>query len=68
MVSKRRQRSAAGMSSGMAKLTDERVRQIRDSYIKGDPLYGGAALAKAHGVSGHAISEVVHRRSWKHVA
>lgn len=47
-----------------AKLKESDVREIRDKYENG---VGVNFLAKSYGVSRHAISRVVSRKTWKHM-
>lgn len=50
-----------GESHGLAKLTDEKVREIRNSKEK------GVDLAKKFGVSSSCISTVKSGRRWPHI-
>jgi len=54
-----------GESHKNAKLTDEKVREIRKMYREGRKTY--KRIGEMYGVSDHAIEEVVTRRTWKHV-
>jgi hypothetical protein len=48
-----------------AKLTAEKVREIRDSYAAGG--VSQTSLAREHGVDQSVISEIVRRLRWTHV-
>ena len=50
---------------GVAKLTDDEVRQIRRRYGNGDETRVG--LAKEYGVTESTIGRVVHRMAYRHV-
>lgn len=54
---------ARGEASGQSKLTDAKVREIRQRW----PTATGPQLAREYGVSASAISAVVTGRSWGHV-
>lgn len=53
-----------GEAAPRAKLTAEKVREIRRRYANGETF---AALGIAFGVTPQAIMAVVHRRTWQHV-
>ncbi len=58
-------RGPNGERSGSAKLTEEKVREIRDRYAAGETDQHN--LANEYGV-GHAnISAIVLRKTWKHI-
>ena len=57
-----------GSNSGRAKLTEEDVRCIRASCIKGSRIHGCHALATKYGVAWTTIRAVVNRESWRHVS
>lgn len=59
------ERFARGESAGCVKLTEDQVRQIRESAANGQ-LY--REIAPRYGVSAAAVGRVVTRRSWAHVA
>lgn len=63
MVSKGR--NAYGERASSAKLTDERVRAIRQEYLSGK--VGCLSLAKKYGVSKRTIQNIVHGDTWKHL-
>lgn len=55
-----------GVGNPMAKLTDERVRDIRARVAAGETRTSVAAL---HGLSGHdPVGQIVRRETWKHVS
>lgn len=56
-----------GEDQGQAKLTEDRVRTIRNDFRRRHPMYGGAALARRFGVDICTISDVVNGRTWRHV-
>lgn len=56
---------ATGTNAYNAKLTDERVREIRRLYAEGVTM---RALSKQFGVSQPNISYIVNRKAWAHVA
>ena len=64
-VAKGRQRR--GMTSPGAKLTDERVREIRQRYVARHPANGAAAMAREFGVDRSVVSEIVNFKRWSHV-
>jgi hypothetical protein len=57
--------TARGSRSGQAKLTEEQVQEIRYRYEQGE---AGLNLALAFSVSPSTISQVVLRKTWRHVA
>ena len=56
---------AHGEQNGLAKLTDEKVRQMRKEYAKGNTSY--RKLAKEYGVSHPSAMDAIKRITWKHV-
>lgn len=50
-----------GEHNGQAKLTEEKVRAIRDSALS------QRALARLYGVSRPVVRSVINRRTWRHV-
>lgn len=54
-----------GEASPHAKLTDAKVREIREIHAQGNINF--KALAKDYGVAYSLIARVVNRQSWKHV-
>ena len=65
MYSRGRQRHLVGASVASSKLTDSDVRMIREQYAGGGVTQ--VALAAKHGVSQHAISQIIRNQTWKHV-
>jgi hypothetical protein len=55
-----------GVTHGRAKLTEDDVRAIRATYAA-EPV-SQMTLAALYGVNQTIISDVVLRRSWKHIA
>lgn len=55
-----------GTQNGRAKLTEQKVIQIRHLY-NSKIITNRAELARAFGVSSTVISHVVQRKSWKHI-
>jgi hypothetical protein len=56
---------ACGERHGLAKLTEDKVRQIRARHAGGISAY---RLAKEYGMSKGCIRQVVRRVTWQHVA
>lgn len=57
--------SKQGENNFYAKLTAKIVIQIRNEYVLG---YGNTRkLAKKFGVSGATISNIIHRKTWRHI-
>jgi len=59
------QQPASGMRNGHAKLNDQQVREIRARRANGET---GKHLSETYGISPSIVSEIVHRRIWKHIA
>ena len=59
-------RIARGAKQGLAKLTDEKVMEIRERYTQGGVFY--RQLAQEFGVSQSLIGLVIQRKKWIHVA
>jgi group I intron endonuclease len=55
---------AAGEKSGMAKLNDSKVQEIRKLYSSG---ISAGKLAKLYNVVKSTILSIIHRRTWKHI-
>jgi hypothetical protein len=53
-----------GEANGCAKLTDDKVREIRAAFASGSSM---AALARLFGVSDVTVSRTISRRNWAHV-
>lgn len=62
-----RGRQAKGDANGLAKLTDDDIRMIRATYVRGCPINGQYALARRFGVHQTLIGMIVRREIWKHV-
>ena len=60
-------RQAKGETNGRAKLTEEKVREIRRTVIKGHPVHGIGATAVRYSVDHAVIRRVIERKSWRHV-
>ena len=60
-----KRRQAQGEKQGAAKLTEEKVEEIRRDYVRGSRTHGQPALARKHGVSHAAIGYIVRGESWK---
>ena len=56
--------SSRGERNQMAKLTVEKVKQIRDEVIPGDPEHSMTKVAEKYGVSVTHVCGIVHRRYW----
>lgn len=54
-----------GEKHGRAKLTETQVVEIRQRYAKG--RISQSELASMYGINQTIISDVVHRKSWKHI-
>lgn len=54
-----------GERHGRAKLTEEKVREIRRRYAAGGVSY--LDLANEYDLSNGTISAVISRRTWRHV-
>lgn len=67
MHSKHRGRDCAGENNDKSILTTCQVLEIRASYIWRCPTNGAKALASRYGVAPSTISDILTRRSWKHV-
>jgi len=64
-VAKGRNRWAYGEASGRAKLRDEDIRFIRRAVSDGMTQ---ARLARAYQVSGTVIYQIIHGKTWRHIA
>lgn len=56
---------AVGERHHAAKLTDEKVCEIRRRYQEGERCF--TTLAKSYGVKRYAIRDIVRRRTWRHI-
>ncbi len=68
MVERGRHVAVKGEANGRSKLTEADVLALRSLYVRGQPGCGGVDLARRYGVGQSQISDIVHRRTWKHVA
>jgi len=59
-------RTSRGMRRNGVKLTDQAVRAIRRAYARGGVTM--RTLGDKYGVWDSVISNVVHRKAWKHIA
>jgi hypothetical protein len=59
------ERLKRGEDAGSAKLTEDRIREIRRLYTTGD--ISQAMLGKRFGVSHSVIGDIVRKESWRHV-
>lgn len=57
-------RQARGKTNGRSKVTDNDVSNIRAEARSGS---NPAAIARAYGVSRDAVSDIISRKTWKHV-
>lgn len=64
MVKKKRNKSARGQGVNHSKLTEDKIEVIRAMYASG---HKQTEIAKKFGVTGHNISNIVRRKTWKHV-
>lgn len=62
---RRRLGKTFGEAHHFASVTPQDVRDIRAAHAAG---VSGRALGRKYGISHTAIRQIVHRRSWKHVA
>ena len=56
-----------GENAPKSKLTPDQIKEIRRTYIKGDPEFGQSALGKKYGVSHPAIACIVKNKTWKDI-
>lgn len=56
--------TARGVNHGMAKLDDEKVRDIRRRYAAGETT---GSIALTYGVVHSAVSNICSKKRWKHV-
>lgn len=56
---------ARGEDRASAKLTDEKIREIRARYAAGE--VGAPTLGREYGVSTHYVQNIIRRRRWAHV-
>ncbi len=67
MYSKGRQNPQKGTDRPNCKLTEDKVRAIRERFVARHPINGADAMGREFGVAGAVISQIVHRIRWKHV-
>ena len=65
MRQKNRWRAHIGSGHGMAKLTEEQIKDIRQRRMSGERLQ---LIAESYGVTKALVHQIVHRKIWKHVA
>lgn len=58
--------AAKGEQNHCAKLTQERVAEIKRRYKPRDPVNGSRAIAREFGVSQAAISKILRGLTWQH--
>lgn len=56
-----------GIKHGHAKLTEERVRHIRASYVPDSHSKGFSAFARRYGVDSKTIRQAYLGETWSHV-
>lgn len=64
LIRRRRPGVARGERSGPAKLTDDSVRAIRTACASGEPE---AIVGARYGVTQSNVSNIIHRKTWRHV-
>lgn len=57
----------SGSKNSNAKLTDEQVKEIRNSYVRYSKEFGTVALAKKYGVTNVVIGLIVRNETYKNV-
>lgn len=63
-----RGRTALGEQNGLAKLTADNVRFIRENYQRGrGSQYNTVTLGRMFGVSARNITDILKRETWKHI-
>lgn len=65
MVKKKRRSWHKGEMVGLAKLTASQVLEIRKKYVR--LVYTAKMLATEYGVAEPTISQIIHKRTWKHI-
>ena len=63
----RKGRNLIGERHQNARLTDEKVREIRRLCVPGDPQFGIAPLGRRFGVCERTIRVIVNGEGWRHV-
>lgn len=64
MEEKGRAVHAKGESHGSAKLTEEKISEIRRDYVRGSRTHGQPALARKYDVNQTTIGVIVRRKTW----
>ena len=59
------ERRRMGETHGMARLTENLVREIRQRYVRGETTL--ARVGAEYGISMSLVSQIVNRRIWRHV-
>lgn len=67
MIRKGRDRRMRGEESGMAKLTDDQVRYVRERYRRYSRTDGIPQIAKSLGLGESTVYSVIHGETWRHV-
>jgi hypothetical protein len=67
MRDKSRKGHAGGERHPSARLTEEDVKQIRDTYVPYSRTFGIYALGRKFGVCAGHIHSIIHRKSWSHI-
>lgn len=62
-----RSRQAKGEKQGLAKLTEEDVKFIRENYVRYSRKWGTYAIAEMLGVGQSTVHYVVSGANWKHI-
>jgi hypothetical protein len=60
-------RHSYGEKHGMAKLTEDLVRRMREEYVFGSSTKGTSALAVKYGLHQTTVYDIVTRKLWKHI-
>lgn len=68
MAERGRNAQPKGEAHGNAKLTEADVRAIRAVYIPRCRTHSQDAIAQRFGVAQSVISDIIHHKSWSHVA
>lgn len=58
-------RRSRGAANSNARFTEDEIWQVRQAHAAGQTI---AALARTHRVAFNSIWQIVHRRTWRHVA
>ncbi len=60
-----RGRQSKGEKQHLAKLTEEKVAEIRREYVRGSRTHGQHALAQKYGVADNTIGFIVREETWR---